>query len=167
MANPNVKTLDIDGVTFYIRRMDPFTATDVMADLQGYFAGPLASVGEAIGFSEAESNISEKMADDKAVSAVIKAIEDVSKNLSSKTLRRVYDLLLFGPECISFSIDGNEPQRLKDSNKAQALQSMPGIIDLIVGTVTHNYADFLSQMLDRFGAAGQLKGNLPDNSATN
>lgn len=141
----------------YIRRMDPFVAMEVMADLQKYFAAPLAAMIEARG---AES-------DEEAMQVVMSSIEKVSAQLDSASIRKVIDMLLFKPECISFSVDGCEAKRLDDAKKGMALKEIDEIVYLIIETLKHNYADFLSQMLDRFGGVEQLRGNLPDNSATN
>lgn len=151
-----VKNLELGDVTFYIHRMDAFEAMEVFGDLQQMFAGPLTTLLEAKGAKS----------DEEGMQAVMHGIESLSARLDGKQLMRVCDLLLFKPECVTFSAQGREPSRLTSDNKGMALDSMADIVALVVEVLKHNYADFLSQMAARFGLATKLKGLSPDSSAT-
>lgn len=143
-----VKTVELDGVTFYIHRMDPFEAMEVFGDLQKLFAGPLAALLEA----------KDAKTDEEGMQAVMHGIEALSTKLDGKQLMNVCDLLLFKPESVTFSAQGRETERLTKTNKGMAFEHMADIVALVTEVLKHNYADFLSQMVSRFGLAIDLKG---------
>lgn len=126
------------GETYYaIQRMDAFTAWRTLASLQKSFAGPLARFFGSRGQGDG--------------AGLYEAVTELSAKIDEQEFDSLCQKLLFKPECISFSRHGDEPVRLKDMNKGMAITDMGDLLELIVAVLRHNYADFFTKTLSRYG----------------
>lgn len=151
----NVKQVVFNDTTYYIRRMDAFKSMEVFGDLQHRFAAPLASMIETV-----------SQGDSVSMDAVVDGIARFSEKLDGKSLIKLVDALLIEPGCVSFAPENGEPKRLDANNKHMAFDSMADIVAVCGEVLTHNYADFLSQMASRFGLADSVKALSRESSAT-
>lgn len=126
--------VEIDNITYIIRKFDVFTAIGILASLQKTFVPGIARM-----FSGTDE-------------AFEQAVSEVSSQLSEAEFDRVYKSLLIKEGNVSFVLDGADPQRLRDDNKGMAFASIDAVFSVIIEVLKVNYADFFSNLMSRFGA---------------
>lgn len=146
--NDQILKTEIGEAYYTIQRMDAFTAWRTLASLQKSFAGPLARFfgGRGQGNSEDVGTASQGNG-----SQLYEAVTELSAKIDEHEFDRLCQQLLFKPECIAFSRHGDEPVRLRDMNKGLAITDMGDLLELIVAVLRHNYADFFTKTLSRYG----------------
>jgi hypothetical protein len=142
---------------FFIRRFDPFTATEILGDLQRDFAGPLLAglgsnkPGEAGGGTQ----------------ALMGGLAELSSKMDGKKLRSWAERLL-DPEVVSVSIDGGEAQKLTKVALAQSIDSSSELISLCFESVKFNFEDFRERWSGLISSAlSRMAASQPGNSALN
>ena len=130
-------SLDLNGHTFYVRRLEPFTALKVLGELQKHVLGPASSV-----------------LDTGRPGALAQALAAVSDQLDGTTLERLAKLLL-NPAYVSVSADG-DPERAKRLDEGQVNLTLAGATDaleLCLFVAQVNYADFLGKFMAQVRSA--------------
>jgi hypothetical protein len=146
----------IRGNIFYIRRFDPFTGTEVLADLQREFAGPLLA-GASNG----------KPGETGGTQIMLGSLAELSSKLDGKKVRYWAERLL-DPELISVSIDGGASQKLTRIAAAQSIDSTSELISLCVEIVKFNFEDFRERWSGLISSAlSRMAASQPENSALN
>lgn len=133
--------LELGDAYFTIQRMDAFTAWRTLASLQKSFAGPLARLFGSRGQGDGQG--------------LYGAVVELSEKIDEKEFDNICNRLLFSPECVAFARHGDEPVRLTSFNKGSAITDMGDLLELIVAVLKHNYADFFTKTLSRYGLDAQ------------
>jgi hypothetical protein len=141
---------------FYIRRFDPFTATEILGDLQRDFAGPLlAGLGGG------------KAGEGGGSQALMGGLAELSAKMDGKKLRSWAERLL-DPEVVSVSIDGGEAQKLTKIALAQSIGSSSELMSLCFESVKFNFEDFRERWSGLISSAlSRMAESQPGNSALN
>jgi hypothetical protein len=138
----------LNGHKFYIRRMDPFTALGVLADLQKSVLSPILNGADGKGIS----------ATDKAATteSLLAGLGKLSEKLGREETLRIVRMLL-DPEFVSVIIDGtSEPVKLRDQQVMQTMSGAADMLTLSVEVVKVNYSDFLAPLTPLISSARSL-----------
>lgn len=143
-------SIELNGHKFYIRRMEPFTALAVLADLQQMVISPLLD------------GVKGKELDDttKTVSALIAGLSEISSSLGRDKTVKLAKMLL-DPEYISVEQKLEtggfaDAQKLRDSVVTATLRGVGDILTLCVEVVRENYSDFLEPLAPLISKASSL-----------
>ena len=140
--------VDVNGVTVYIKKFDPFLAIAIAGDLQRFVLGP---AGALFSFADKKPGI------DMSDFSIERAIEKLSAGLDGDTLVRLTRKLI-NPDYISLQFgEMDKPVKATEGNINLAFLDDPfgGLIQLVTEIVKVNYTDFFTRAQTLFG---QVKG---------
>lgn len=147
----------LNGHTIYVRRMDPFLALGVLADLQQILLSPVlkGASGHDLG-SQA-----------KILEALVAGFEGVSSSLGRAQTVALAKMLI-DPEFVSVEIDGaGEPQKLRETIAPVVMKGASDILTICVEVVKVNYSSFLEVLAPLISSASSLvesqSGSFPKN----
>jgi len=149
--------IELNSHRFYIRRMDPFTALGVLADLQRTILSPIlrGASGKELGDKT------------KVTEALVSGLEEISSSLGRDQTLALARMLL-DPEFISVEIrldNGtySPAEKLRDAAVMVTLRGASDMLTLCVEVVKVNYADFLEPLAPLISKARSLtEGQLAD-----
>ena len=152
-VNPASHEFTIGDNIFYVRRFPPFQALEILGDLQKQFAGPLISqIDGKESPRDAEGNI---VLNGEASKKLMESFTRISEKLDGKTLRNIAQTLI-DPNCISVSINGDNPRRLDVAAQGLVLESVADIITICWEVLKFNYAEVITRISSPTGPARLL-----------
>ena len=148
----------LKGHTFFIARMDAFSALGTLAELQKALVSPLLSGSDAKALRDgaAAANAGEEAGQGLALDAILAGLANLSSRLGKDETLRLVRMLL-DPECISVILSGRtEPDKLRDQLVLQAGLTAPDLLALCTEVVKVNYEDFLGVLAPLISKANFL-----------
>lgn len=148
-----VKEVEFDGVTFYIRPMDPFEAVKLMGDLQKVISPIIGKVTEVFyankkdkdGKEEKKMNIEDLINSDMAsanVGAIFNALAD---NIDGDNLQLFLKRILDSRYIAFKTYEMKDAQKLDTGIISEVFGgNLSGMYRLAWEVLLHNYGDFLS-----------------------
>lgn len=131
---------------YYISRFEPFTALEILGDLQKQFAGPFLGV----------VNGKESATDEEKAAAMMQAFKNLSSQMDGKTLRALAERLI-DKEYIAVVIGGDgQPRKLDKGAMTLAFENVSDIIQLCWEIVQFNYAEVIARISNPTGPAARI-----------
>ena len=143
--------IKIDDNVFYIQRLDPLSAIDLMVEVKDIFAGVADdSVGVLVDLAtKYDGNIFDANSSTAIIPILIKAI----KRLDKETVRWLINELLFKSKKVSFKFDGKGQAEPLDNDSLNTIfdDELQNIFILCAYVLKVNFGSFFGKLPTLFG----------------